>query len=93
MIEIETFKAEFHVGDVIVTRNWYNTYPRTVTKVTKTQAICEVKREDGTGYISKFRKEYLVTKTGDKVHYTVTPIPRIDWNTNEYTVIPKATEA
>ncbi len=93
MIEIVTTKAKFQVGDVIITKSWYNTYPRTVTRVTKTQAICEVKREDGTGYISKFRKEYLVTKTGDKVHYTVTPVPRIDWNTNEYTVIPKATEA
>ena len=71
-------KREFKVGDKILKENWYGTTTLKVTRVTKTQAICEVKRADGTGYVDKYRKEYYVY---------LTEIPRIEYNTNKYSVI------
>ena len=82
----DTEKKEFKVGDVIITKNWCTTYKRTVTRVTKLHAVCDIVREDGTGYTTKFKKEYQVYKDG-KAH--LTPVPRIDWDQNEYTVISK----
>ena len=49
---------EFKVGDVLVVKNCFNTYKHTITRVTKTQAICDVKRSDGTGYTARYRKVY-----------------------------------
>ena len=82
-------KREFKVGDKIVKKNWYCTTTLKVTRVTKTQAVCEVKRADGTGYVDKYRKEYYVyfDKEGKVSHYSLTEIPRIEYNTNEYSVI------
>ena len=77
-------KKEFKVGDVIVVKNWAATYRYEVTRVTKTQAICDIRRKNGTGYTAKFRKEYSKYDNGA---FHITPIPRIEWNTNEYTVI------
>lgn len=79
-------KKEFKAGDIIVIKNFTGKHSITVTRVTKTQAICEVRRKDGTGYVQKFRKTYEVSKGK---HFYLTPIPRIEWNTNEYTVISK----
>lgn len=84
MLNIE--KKEFKVGDVIVVKNWATTYKLTVTRVTKLHAVCDVKREDGSGYTAKFKKEYEVTNSGNCF---VTPVPRVSWNTNTYTVISK----
>lgn len=80
----ETENKEFKVGDVIVVKNCFTTYKLTVTRVTKLHAICDVKREDGTGYTAKFKKVYSVGNSG---RCFVRPVPRIEWNTNEYTVI------
>lgn len=82
----DSVKKNFEVGDIIVTKNFMGTYKTLVTRVTKTQAICEVKRADGTGYIAKYRREYVKYPTGTVF---ITPIPRIDWDTNEYSVIAK----
>ena len=57
-MRVKSEKREFKVGDKIVKKNWYGTTTLKVTRVTKTQAICEVKRADGTGYVDKYRKEY-----------------------------------
>ena len=85
-------KKEFKVGDVIITKNCFNTYKRTVTRVTKLHAICETVRKDGTKYTSKFKKEYILYKNDQKQENCgkahLTPVPRIDWNTNEYYVFP-----
>ena len=84
----DEIKRDFKVGDVIVVKNFINTYSIKVTRVTKTQAICVVKRKDGTGYTAKYKKTYSFTNCHDGTkHFYVTPIPRIEWNTNEYTVI------
>ena len=82
-------KREFKVGDKIVKKNWYGTTTLKVTRVTKTQAICEVKRADGTGYVDKYKKEYYVHfgEDGKVNDYSVTEIPRIQFNTNNYSVI------
>lgn len=77
---------EFKVGDVLVVKNCFNTYKHTITRVTKTQAICDVKRSDGTGYTARYRKVYEDYENG-KFH--VDPIPYNMWNMNEYTVVPK----
>ena len=80
-------KKEFKVGDVITVKNCFTTYKITVTRVTKTQAICDVKRKDGAGYTAKFKKEYTTYGT-DKCF--LSPIPRIEYNFNEYSVTPKS---
>ena len=82
-------KKIFEVGDVIVVKNCFNTFSVTVTRVTKLHAICDVKREDGTGYTMKFKRDYSVfyNKTA-----FVRRVPRIEWDQNEYTVIPKSKE-
>ena len=87
-MRVKSEKREFKVGDKIVKKNWYATTTLTVTRVTKTQAICEVKRADGTGYVDKYRKEYYVYFDEDgKEYYSLTEIPRIEYNTNNYRVI------
>ncbi len=82
-------KREFKVGDKIVKKNRYGTTTLKVTRVTKTQAVCEVKRADGTGYVDKYRKEYSVyfDEDGKIEYYSLTEIPRIEYNTNDYSVI------
>lgn len=84
-----TEKKEFKVGDVIVVKNWVTTYRLTVTRVTKLHAVCDVKRKDGSGYTAKFKKTYEESNNGK---FFLTPVPRVDWNTDEYTVIPKSEE-
>ena len=85
----DSVKKEFKVGDIIVIKNWATTYSITVTRVTKLHAVCEYTRKDGTSFTTKFKKYYDVFKGGAGVHFHVTPVPRIEWNTNEYTVISK----
>ena len=80
-------KKELKVGDVITVKNCFTTYKVTVTRVTKTQAICDVKRKDGTGYTAKYKKEYTRYGTGQCY---LSPIPRIEYNFNEYIVTPKS---
>ena len=80
-------KKEFKVGDVITVKNCFTTYKIKVTRVTKTQAICDVKRKDGTGYTAKYKKEYTTYGTGP---CDLSPIPRIEYDFNEYTVTPKS---
>lgn len=82
-------KREFKVGDKIVKKNWYGTTTLKVTRVTKTQAVCEVKRANGSGYVDKYRKEYSVYfgEDGNIEYYSLTEIPRIEYNTNNYSVI------
>ena len=82
----EEAKKTFEVGDVILVKNWVNTYKLTVTRVTKLHAICDVKREDGTGYTQKFKRDYSVFHNNKAF---VRQVPRIDWDQSEYTVIPK----
>ena len=79
-------QKEFKVGDVIIVKSWAGKHKYEVTRVTKTQAICEVKREDGTGFTAKYKRKYSVYGSGN---YHVTPVPFIRWNTNEYTVVSK----
>ena len=81
-------KKTFEVGDVIVVKNWATTYSLTVTRVTKLHAICDVKREDGSGYTAKFKRDYSVFHNKAFVRR----VPRIEWDQNEYTVIPKSEE-
>ncbi len=80
----ETENKEFKVGDVIVVKNCFTTYKFTVTRVTKLHAICDVKREDGTGYTQKFKRGYSVFHNNKAI---VSRVPRIEWDQNEYTVI------
>lgn len=80
-------KKIFEVGDVIVVKNWATTFKLTVTRVTKLHAICDVKREDGTGYTQKFKRDYSVFHNNKAF---VRRVPRIEWDQNEYTVIPKS---
>ena len=82
-------KKIFEVGDVIVVKNCFTTYSLTVTRVTKLHAICDVKREDGSGYTAKFKRDYLVFYNNKA---SVRRVPRIEWDQNEYTVIPKNEE-
>lgn len=88
MIMVDLEKRKFEVGDVIVIKNWYNTTKIQVTRVTKTQAVCEIKRPDGTGYTRKYKIEYIPFAENDNRAH-VFPIPRTEWNTNEYYVYPK----
>ena len=76
-------KREFKVGDKIIITNWYGTRTIQVTRVTKLHAVCEVKRADGTSYVNKFKKEYLVNGN----YYNVTPVPKIGFGINKYKVI------
>ena len=82
-------KKEFKVGGIIVVKNWTGTHSLTVTRLTKLYAVCEYKRKDGTGFTAKYRKSYDVIEGGSCVRFNVTPVPRIEWNSNEYTVISK----
>lgn len=82
-------KKEFKVGDIIVVKNWVGTQSFTVTRLTKLYAVCEYKRKDGTGFTAKYQKYYDVLEGESGVHFNVTPVPRIEWNSNEYTVISK----
>lgn len=79
-------EKQFKVGDKIVVKNWYATRTYEVYRVTKTQAIVRINdRCDG-----KYRINYNVTDLGNgRKFYSVNPIPRIEWNTNEYEVIEK----
>lgn len=79
-------KKFFEVGDVIVVKNWATTFKLTVTRVTKLYAICDVKRKDGTGFTMKFKRDYSVFHDNKAF---VRRVPRIEWDQNEYTVIPK----
>lgn len=79
-------QKEFKVGDVIIVSNWYGKTKYEVTRVTKTQAICEIKRENGTGFTVKYKRKYSVCGSGNCL---VTPVPFINWSTNEYTVVSK----
>ena len=81
-------KKEFQVGDVIVKKNWYNTERLVVTRVTKTQAVCEVKRDNGTSYKYKYKKEYSFINNAINLAHVI-PVPYIKWNTTEYYVYPK----
>ena len=80
-------QKKFNVGDVIIVKNWLGEQKYEVTRVTKTQAICEIKRKDGTGFTARYKREYSVCGSGD--YYYVTPIPFIEWNTNKYIVVSK----
>lgn len=50
--------AQLQIGDRIRVSNWFNNYVSTIVKVTKTKAIGETKINDGTSYITEFRREY-----------------------------------
>ena len=90
MFEVrKTEKKEFKVGDMIITKNFTGISKRFVTRVTKTQAICVVKRADGTSYTAKYRKEYEVWECDGKKHFHVDPVPRIEWDMNERSVITR----
>ena len=80
-------QKEFKVGDVIIVKNLLGEQKYEVTRVTKTQAICEIKRENGTGITVRYKREYSVCGSGD--YYDVTPIPFIKWYANKYTVVSK----
>ena len=79
-------QKEFKVGDVIIVKNWTGKRKYEVTRVTKTQAICEVKRDDGTGFTVKYKKKYLAYGSG---YCHVTQVPFISWNNSEYIVVSK----
>lgn len=90
-------KREFKVGDILLVSSWASICKYKVTRVTKTQAICEVKRSDGTSFSSKYRKEYTVVSNDDGKFETdengrlmifVHPIPYEQWNTKDYYLIP-----
>ena len=85
---IESEYREFEVGDVIVSKSWYSTEKRVVTRLTKTQAICDVKRDDGTSYSSRFKKKYyFIDAISHRVHLDC--VPYHSFNTTEYYVYPK----
>lgn len=50
--------AQLQIGDRIRVSNWFNTYVSTIVRVTKTKAIGETKRADGTIFTTEFRREY-----------------------------------
>ena len=80
-------QKEFKVGDIIIAKNLLGEQKYEVTRVTKTQAICEIKRENGTGFTVKYKRKYSVCGNGD--YYDVIPIPFIKWYANKYTVVSK----
>lgn len=51
--------AQLQVGDRIRVSNWFRTYVSTIVKVTKTKAIGETKRADGTSFTTEFSRYYI----------------------------------
>ena len=78
---------EFKVGDKIRIKNCLSVNDIVINRVTKTQAMADVFNEDGSKrYTYKFRKEYDIWNK-KTMSIWVTPIPRIEWNTNSYFLI------
>ena len=86
---MENEKREFKVGDIVLVKNWMGTTKYVINRVTKTQAISDVLNEDGTKrYSLKFRKTYYVWGEENGItRIGVTPVPIIEWNTNEYFLV------
>ena len=80
-------EKEFKVGDrILVTPRFGNPYTLTVTRLTKTQAVCEwIRKTDGMKLSEKFRKTYHTN--GEWCN--LTPVPLEEWPTNTYKVIEK----
>ena len=79
-------EKQFKVGDKIIEKTWLGTHTYEVYRVTKTQAVVRINdRYDG-----KYRINYSVTDLGNgRKFYSVHPVPRIEWDTDEYEVIEK----
>lgn len=83
---LDSVEKQFKVGDKIVEKTWLGTHTYEVTRVTKTQAVIKF-NEHCEG---KYRINYRVYDLGNGMKsYSVTPIPRIEWNTTQYEVIEK----
>lgn len=83
-----SIKKQFKVGDVVIIKNCYGSSVEEVIRLTKTQAI--TKSIANENLLGKFRIDYIAYDIGDgKTHYSVTPVPYIEWDTNEYVVIAK----
>lgn len=50
-------KTTLEVGDKVRIKNWILDKIVTITKVTKTKAIAEIKRSDGSKYSYSFKRE------------------------------------
>ena len=81
-------KYLFEVGDTIVVKTWCGTYKHIVTRVTKTMAVCECNKPDVPKCTCRYKRYYYLWNEDTK-RANVTPLPRIEWNTNEYFVNPK----
>lgn len=50
-------KTMLEVGDRIRVKTWFSNSIVTITRVTKTKAIADIKRKDGTKYTYGFKRE------------------------------------
>lgn len=80
---MDTIKKELKVGDKIIIKNWANTSTYTIDKVGKKFATAPL--NNGTNYKLRFYKDYSIGESG-RVY--IERSPRIDYDTNDYYVIP-----
>ncbi len=71
-------KTTLEVGDRILIQNWYRRFVVTITRVTKTMAVANVKHKDGTSYNYKFNRN---------CQGGIIPKPRIDFDTTKRTLL------
>ena len=72
-------KKLLEVGDKILIENWMMKRIVTITRVTKTMAVANVKRKDGTTYDYKFNRECY--------DGNVVPKPYIQFDTTKRTLL------
>lgn len=76
---------EFKIGDKVRIHTWLGDSIVTINRITKTQAIADVFEKDGKTkrYSYKFKRFYQIYDESDTRIFPH-PVPRIEWNTNEY---------
>jgi len=77
-------EKEFKVGDkIIVTPHFGAKHTLTVTRITKSHAVCEKKNLAGQKVVYKFKKTWRT----DGSWFSVQPVPIPVWPTDTYEVI------
>lgn len=74
-------RVSIEVGDKVLIKNWMGKKVVTITRVTKTKAVAQIKRADGTSYNYNFNRYAIDNR--------VCPKPYIDFDTTTRTLIKK----